>query len=275
MIIGILLCEVLEDEISFLISQDTDFEKVTFIETDPGADLIVDLRRRIGDRLTVIKEADGFSPDPSVDLEVLGMVLKVGLHMNKDLLKSTVIEQAEALGQKCDVIVTGYGLCGNALCNLEELLTDMCVPIVMPENEDGSKVDDCICMLLGGSEKYVDQLYEMAGTWFVTPGWLKHWEILLLQELHAPDIKTVKWIFDKAGYKRALMVDTGIGDHDEYRAGTDKFAEIYDFYVEEVKGSLDLLRTSFDKAKEILKMKGKEIEREENQPILAAAVVNQ
>ena len=272
MVIGILICEVLEDEMSFLISQDTDFEKATIIETDPGTDLIADLRRRIEDRLTVIKEVGDFSPDPSVDLEILGLVLKVGLHMDKDLLRDTVKEQAKVLDQKSDVIILGYGLCGNVLYNIEELLTDMRAPIVMPQNEDGSKVDDCVCMVLGGTEKYLDQLIKVAGTWFVTPGWLKHWETLLVKELHAPDIETVKWIFEKATYKRVLMVDTGIGDRDKFRAETEKFAEMFNFYIEEVEGTLDMLRTSFDEAKNILKMKGKESEREENQPILATAV---
>ena len=105
MVIGLLICEVLEDEMSFLISQDTDFKKVTIIETDPGTDLIADLERRIGDRLTVIKEAGDFSPDPSVDFEILGLVLKVGLHMDKDLLRDTVKEQAGVLDRNSDVIM--------------------------------------------------------------------------------------------------------------------------------------------------------------------------
>ena len=47
MVIGLLICEVLEDEMAFLISQDPEIEKVTFVESDPGTDLIADLRQAL------------------------------------------------------------------------------------------------------------------------------------------------------------------------------------------------------------------------------------
>lgn len=253
MVIGLLICEVLEDEMSHIISHDPDIEKVTFVESDPGADLIADLHQRIGDRLKIVKEVSDFSPDPSVFLEILAVVLRVGLHMDKELLQEGVVEHARLLDKKSDVIILGYGLCGNALLNIEEQLNDVRSQIVMPENEDGSKVDDCVGLVLGGTEKYLEKLYEEAGTWFVTPGWLKHWETLLVKELHAPDIETVKWIFEKAAYKRVLRVDTGIGDRERFRAETQKFADKFGFYVDEAGGTLDILKNTFEEAKRLTK----------------------
>lgn len=259
MVIALLICQVLEDEMSHIISHDPDIEKVTFVESDPGADLIADLHQRIGGRLKIVKEASDFSPDPSVSLEILAVVLRVGLHMDKELLQEEITEQARVLDEKSDIIMLGYGLCGNALLNIEQELTDVRSQIVMPENEDGSKVDDCVCLVLGGTEKYLERLYEEAGTWFVTPGWLKHWETLLVKELHAPDIETVKWIFEKAAYKRVLRVDTGIGDRKKFRAETQKFADKFGFYVDDAEGTLDILKKSFKKAKRLSKMKRKEV----------------
>lgn len=249
MVIGLLICEVLEDEMLHLISNDPDLKKVTFIESDPGADLIAGLGQKIGDRLIVIKDIDEFQPDPEAQFEVLAAVLRVALHMDKELLQQGVVEQGAKLAGKSDALLLGYGLCGNVLLDIEKQLSDVKCPIVMPEHADGSKIDDCVCMVLGGSDKYLDHVYKEAGTWFVTPGWLKHWETLLVKELHCPDIPTVKWIFERTGYKRCLMVNTGIADYKKYRAETEHFANIFNFYIEEVEGTLDLLKHSFDKAK--------------------------
>lgn len=249
MVIGVLICEVLEDEMLHLIANDPEFKKITFIETDPGADLIAGLDQKTGDRLTVIKDIKDFQPDPEAPLELLAIVLRVALHMDKELLQEGVVDQATILAEKSDALLLGYGLCGNVLLDIEKQMTHVRCPIVMPEHADGSKIDDCVCMVLGGSDKYLDHVYKEAGTWFVTPGWLKHWETLLVKELHCPDIPTVKWIFDRTGYKRCLMVNTGIADYEKYRAETEHFAKIFNFYIEEAEGTLDLLKDSFDRAK--------------------------
>jgi hypothetical protein len=252
MVIGVLICEVLEDEMLHLLAGDPDFQKITFIATDPGEDLIAGLRHKIGDRLAVIPDVEDFRPDPEAPLEILATVLRVGLHMDKDLLQEGVVSEGTRLAAKSDALLLGYGLCGNVLLDIEEKMTDVCCPIVMPEHADGSKVDDCVCLVLGGSDKYLDHVYQEAGTWFVTPGWLKHWETLLVKELHCPDIPTVKWIFDRTGYKRCLMVNTGIAEYEKYRAATEDFAKTFNFYIDEVEGTLDLLKESLDRAKKTI-----------------------
>jgi len=251
MVIGLLVCEVLEAEMLHLITGDPDLQKVTFIESDPGACLIQGLRSRMVERLQVLQSVNDFEPDPSLSYELLAKVLRVGLHMDKELLQEGVISEGQALASKSDVLLLGYGLCGNVLLDIETRMTDAPCPIVLPENLDGSRIDDCVCMVLGGTEKYLEQVYKEAGTWFVTPGWLKHWETLLVKELRCPDIETVKWIFDKTGYTRCLMVKTGIEDYDTFRAETDKFSELFKFRVEEVEGTLNLLRKSFEQAKNV------------------------
>jgi hypothetical protein len=249
MVIGLLICEVLEDEMLHLITKDTDFKKITIIETDPGKDLIQGLHGTVGDRLSVIGSIDEFEPDPESPLEILATVLRVGLHMDKELLQDGVVQQGTILAQKSDALLLGYGLCGNVLLDIEKRMSDVTCPIVLPEHRDGTKIDDCVCMVLGGCDKYLDHVYKEAGTWFVTPGWLKHWETLLVKELHCPDIPTVKWIFERTGYKRCLMVNTGIADYEKFRSDTEAFAQIFSFSVEEVEGTLDPLEQSFNRAK--------------------------
>jgi hypothetical protein len=252
MVIGLLTCEVLEDEMAHILSHDPDIDKVTFIESDPASDIMRALRELMGDRLAIIKNAADFLPNPAVSCEVLAAMLRVGLHMDKSLLREGVAEQARVLSERSDVLMLGYGLCGNVLLDIEKQLAGLSCPIVMPQNQDGSTIDDCVCLVLGGTEKYLDQVRREAGTWFVTPGWLKHWETLLVKELHCRDISMVKWIFKKADYKRVLMVDTGVGNRETLRTETETFAAAFEFYVEEVKGSLDILKRAFDQAKVLM-----------------------
>lgn len=252
MVIGMLICEVLEEEMAHILSKDSDIGRVTVVADDPANDMIEALRAEIGNRLTVISDVEDFTPDPSIPMEILATVLRVGLHMDKEDLQEGVKGQAKLLDPASDVLWLGYGLCGNVLLDIERQLEDLTCPIVMPQNADGSKIDDCVCLVLGGTEKYLEHVFKEAGTWFVTPGWLKHWETLLVQELRAQDIPTVKWIFERAAYKRVLKVNTGIEDEDSYRAETEKFAELFDFYVEEAKGTLSLLENALLEAKRLL-----------------------
>jgi len=255
MVIGLLTCEVLENEMVHLLSHDQDIKKVTLIESDPAADSIASLHELLGDRMATVKDAADFLPDPAVSFEVLTAILRVGLHMDKATLRDGVTEHARILSEKSDILVLGYGLCGNVLLDIEKQLAGLNCPVVMPQNQDGSTIDDCVCLVLGGTQKYLDQVRREAGTWFVTPGWLKHWETLLVKELHCPDIATVKWVFQKAAYKRVLMVDTGIGNCDSLRTETEKFAAVFDFYIEETKGTLDILERAFVQAKSLMNKK--------------------
>ena len=210
--------------------------------------------------MRIIKDIEDFQLDAEEPLEILATVLRVALHMDKQVLKDEVVEQGTKLAGKSDVLLLGYGLCGNTLLDVEKQMPRVQCPIIMPEHADGSKIDDCVCMVLGGTDKYLDHVYKEAGTWFVTPGWLKHWDTLLVKELHCPDIPTVKDIFDRTGYKRCLMVNTGIADLNKYRASTEHFAKTFDFYIEEAEGTLALIRDSFDRAKKALKKEGGESE---------------
>ena len=70
-----------------------------------------------------------------------------------------------------------YGLCGNALGPIRELLINnkIKVPFDILTNEKGQIMDDCICALIGSSENYLKELEQTTNIWFMTPGWAKHW----------------------------------------------------------------------------------------------------
>src|SRR5262245_12311217 len=73
----------------------------------------------------------------------------------------------EAIDGVCgdfDAVLLGYGLCNNGLAGL-------CahrVPLVVP------RAHDCITLLLGSKERYLDYFEKNPGTYFKSTGWIEH-----------------------------------------------------------------------------------------------------
>lgn len=252
-VIGLLVCEVLEEEVASLLAADPDLGRVGILASENTLHL-QRLLEEHGREAQILRAPEDFQPTGGAD--VLLLVLRVGLHMDKEDLREGLREAALGLAQHVDVLALGYGLCGNVLEKPEELLQEVEVPLILPRNDDGSIIDDCVCLVLGGTSRYLEQVHREAGTWFLTPGWLRHWETLLVKELRANDIPTVKWIFDRTGYKRALMVDTGTADKSTFTEESQRFADTFDFYVEEVRGSLHILERQLQEAKAYVKDAG-------------------
>jgi len=254
-VVGLLTCEVLEDEFSYLILRDPDIARVSILRSDYSATMEENLRAGTSFELVVLQDLDSFKPGTE-GIELLVDVRRVALHMVKKELQTEVMDRIHALQPYCDVILLGYGLCGNALEKLEDDTRDLSIPVIMPANFDGSRIDDCVCLILGGTRYYLEEVRKEAGTWFVTPGWLKHWETLLLRELGAKDIKTVKWIFDKVGYCRVLMVNAHTSDEQKFLEDAISFAKTFNFRVEQREGSLQILVNALAKAKALSRRPG-------------------
>lgn len=248
-VIGVITCQVLEEELAYLFLHDSEIKKVSIVRSDYSDGMEEGLRRC--QEWSILNDYSEFKPQVGTGIELLVEVLHVGLHMRKQELLEGVANKLMTMQEHCDVILLGYGLCGNALEKLEESVTDLQIPVIMPTNSDGSRIDDCVCLVLGGTRYYLEEVRKVAGTWFTTPGWLKHWETLLLKELGAPDVKTAKWIFDKAGYQRVLMVNTHIADDTKFRQEALAFSKIFNFRLEERDGSLDILKQALQQAKKL------------------------
>lgn len=248
-VIGLLVCQVLEEEVAYLLARDEDVTRIALHDSEYTEHFGRLLAQR-GKPPELLASLDDFEASGGFDVVV--DVLQVALHMDKQDLQSGVYDAARDLAGVADVLTLGYGMCGNVLDKPELLLADLGRPVVVPRNDDGSIIDDCVCLVLGGTERYLDHVRAEAGTWFLTPGWLRHWETLLVKELHARDVATVKWIFDRTGYKRALMIETGVTGRDPYQAESERFAALFDFYLDTATGSLHILERELEEAKRML-----------------------
>ncbi|MGC8494618.1 MAG: DUF1638 domain-containing protein [Syntrophobacteraceae bacterium] len=169
--------------------------------------------------------------------------MEMGLHSVIQNLKNGVRDAASELAGGVDAILLGYGLCGNAFKDPDELFADIEVPVFMPMDGD-HVVDDCVGLVIGGREYYYEEQCRCAGTMFLTPGWARYWKTVLLSGTgRRHDLKMLKRLM--AEYKRLLLVPTPVMSEEEMAPSAREFIEIFNLDPEVRTGTLSLLDHSW------------------------------
>jgi hypothetical protein len=247
-VLGVITCEILEQEFAYLLSMDPDVAEVTVVEDASSLEFIETLESMGRFSPRRIPMMRGFSPTFSDDLEVLVRVLELALHNRKRFLQEGLTKATKEMGRYVDAIVLGYGLCGNALQEPEELLGDVGVPIFIPMDQD-HPVDDCVGLIIGGRECYYGEQCKEAGTFFMIPGWTRHWKRLFEKEYGNCDMKVAKRIL--SGYKRSLLIPTSVLSEEEMRKNIKEFNEMFQFRTEVLPGTLEILNKTWEDAKKL------------------------
>ncbi|MGD9041058.1 MAG: DUF1638 domain-containing protein, partial [Desulfobacteraceae bacterium] len=193
-VLGVLTCEILELEFAHLLATDPEVDLVTVLEDSRSARLTEVLASGDADGLRLIPDIGAFNPDHAKKLEILVRVLELALHNRKKTLQEGLVEAACEMSPHVDALLLGYGLCGNALENPEELLSEAGVPILIPMDQD-HPVDDCVGLIIGGRECYYGELCNVAGTFFMIPGWSVHWKRMFEREFGRLSVDLAKRLF--------------------------------------------------------------------------------
>jgi hypothetical protein len=249
MVLGIITCEILELEFAYILGRDPDLVRVTVLEDARSARLIRELESGGFLNVRCIPHLNNFVPEPSAQLEVLVRVLEVALHRRKEVLRKGLAGAVRQMSRYLDALLLGYGLCGNALENPEELF-DVDVPLFLPMDGD-HPVDDCVGMILGGRETYFAEQRRVPGTFFMTPGWTFHWKRMFGQDMGDVELKEIKRVF--ANYERALLVSTPVLSQEEMKRSGDEFSRFFGLCTQEREGTLDLLSQAWNRAKVFLR----------------------
>lgn len=199
MTVGILCCQVLEQEVRSLL-------------------------RRFPDEFTI-------------------EILEWGLHVNPPKLLNQLVERIRAIEDQVSAVVLAFGRCQI----LDKLPEDFNIPVLYPPGED------CIGVLLG-QDRYVEELYREAGTWFLTPGWAELGMSFIFNEIQCSGL--AKRGIDPMvvarrmleGYKRLLLIETGVGDTVLQREQAQKIADLFGWRVDATRGTMTALETVLQKA---------------------------
>lgn len=142
--------------------------------------------------------------------------LPQGLHNEPDRLRTELQLAVDRVENQVapDAIVLGYGLCSRGT---EGVFTRH-AKLVMP------RAHDCITVLLGSKERYSQYVRERPGTYWYSPGWLKHhtppgkerYEKLLQQYVEKYGAENAEFLMQEEQnwfktYDRATYVNLTIG----------------------------------------------------------------
>jgi len=190
-----------------------------------------------------------------VDIECLTQ----GLH---DLAAGAMAERIQASIDRADpdlydAICLGFALCNNGTVGVRA----RSLPVVVP------RAHDCITLLLGSRARYEEIFRKEPGTFFRSAGWWERdrvnletvprdalaapgldldggWTGPAGRDLSEDEVAYLRECFGswRRNYRRAVFIDTGVGDAADYRAWTRREAEENGWSYAEVPGDLSLLR---------------------------------
>ena len=248
--LGVVTCQILELEFAHVLSKDPDVSEIWVLHDDFSEELIRVLENDSQKPVLRVTHADEFEANEVNGIAVLMRVMEVGLHSNIPNLTSEVTTAVKELAPFVDSVLLGYGLCGNALKNTNELFKDIPVPVSLPmENDD--PVDDCVGLIIGGRNNYYAEQCLCACTMFMNAGFSKHWEKILSFDIPEKLIHKKEKIEKRimGNYKRSLLLSTTVLGEDELRKNTKEFNEKYGLKVETRPGTLALLESAWEAAK--------------------------
>ena len=165
--------------------------------------------------------------------------LDYGLHAVPRRLNTTVQETIDSIEQP-SLVVLGYGLCGNGLKDVQAGKHTLVIP----------RADDCISILLGSRQAYLEQFNAQPGTYYLTKGWLESGSDPLKEyrryvEDYGQD--TAEYLMDTQyqHYKRLVLVAHTQEDLEAYRPQAQevaRFCERWGYDYEELLGSDSYVR---------------------------------
>ncbi len=248
--LGIVTCQILEMEFAHVLSNDPSVSGIWVINDLFSEGLLKILENSNSKPVYRACHIEEFETDKTNDLAVLVRVMEVGLHSNIPILTREVKAAVKEIAPFVDAVLLGYGLCGNALKNADDLFSDIPVPVMLPmDNEE--PVDDCVGLIIGGKENYYQEQCLCAGTMFMNAGFSRHWEKILSLDVPEKLIHKKDKILNRmmGNYKRSLLLPTPVLGESELRENTRKFSERYGLKTETRPGTLSLLEKAWSEAK--------------------------
>jgi hypothetical protein len=253
--LGIIGCQVFEDEIVHLISGDTTIDHVEVVESPESKSLYDKLSRTEQAGRVEYRKAAAFEEGPpEKGFSVIIRILPISLHQTPQALRAMVMSEIWRMEPSCASVLVFYGLCGNAFKNIDALTSGLRSSVVILKDGRDKIVDDCVGAVLGGTEEYLNFLMTDKGGYPLNTMWASNFrhfmkEIQLLQD--NCDIEEAKTVFQCMDYSKIVELDTGLGG-EEYHRRIQEIASWFGFEVRRVPCTLKVLYVSYQKAKDNL-----------------------
>ncbi len=173
----------------------------------------------------------------------------MALHVTPKQMQRTLQEAIDSIEQP-SLIVLAYGLCGNGLLGLRAGKHVLLVP----------RVDDCIAIMLGSRQAYLEEFRKEPGTYYLGRGWLEA-DVARLNHTGMSDARygadplttyetyaaqygpeTAEWLIDQMyrNYRRLVFVAHTQAELEKYRPRVEQIANFckrWGMRYEEIMGS--------------------------------------
>lgn len=231
--LGMIVCPMLEDEAIYNIKNDPEIDDVYLVNTAFNETIIPKMKQH-GVDYQPISQTKALSGDFDKDrFSVIIWVMFMGLHEDIDMLNMEVTNQIITICRSVDSIMLYYGRCGRGLDNIcKWASTNIPIPVMIFRNRDGSMCDDCICVPVGGTDRYLSLLKRYPGRLIFTPAMASNFEgflssMELFNGLDTRNTEIMKLILDMAGYTEVVEFQTGMGDQEHFKENIRVFVDKY------------------------------------------------
>lgn len=240
-ILCIIACPMLEDELIYSLSNDTDDKTVYVLDTPYNGSL----KRKMdgaGIGYEIMSEWDFMNANSDIDRDCFNIVIRMmslGLHAEPKDLMSKIQDDMVMLQGRVDAVGLYYGMCGNYGWDIEKWADEnLDYPARMFKDCNGRVCDDCVGVAVGGLSGYQRLIREFTGVMLFTPAVATNWEDFLSASdmmrgyTGAGDPKAnIKQILDICGYTSVVQIDTGLEDRKEFDDATKEFADYMGFRI--------------------------------------------
>ena len=238
-ILGVMACPILEDELIYSISKDSDAPKIYLMDNRHAKSIRAKLERHCI-KHEITDEERFLDGSLHIDRDAYTMVIwmmDLGLHEEPTDLKDAIEKHMLRMGKRVDAIALYYGLCGNGLKNIDVWAKEnLSIPMTIIRDDEGNIVDDCISAAIGGTKQYLRLLKKYPGIMYFTPAFATNYDDLLgrmelFRGVDTGDESMLKLVFEMADYHEVMKIETGLGDPEEFQKATEKFANRLGFSI--------------------------------------------
>ncbi len=283
-VLSIIACDMLEDELAYVLSNDDELEQLILVEkmecfgllrklkslgchpalipldripeilkSEKNRSLPAILKPVFGHRF-IEKIRSGLEDRRKMKVTVVANMIKMGLHIDSELLRTEVHRNIREMSSFSDRILIFYGTCGHSLVNIEKDFEALECQLSFLKDDKGEIVEDCISVALGGNDAYARAIInsEGEGTFYLTSMWASGWEKFPKEkftELSEHDKKYIR------RYRRVAKINTGLSYEPDFDENVRNFARFFNLKIVELKGSIKIAEQSYQNAKKFLTLR--------------------
>ncbi len=256
-VLGIVGCRIFEDEITNVLANDPDIDRIYIIENEENKGLLHKLESE-GCKPVVLPfykiRADlRCSNKFSVIVQLQGM----GLHIDSARLKNETYTNVDLMSRIVDGILLFYGSCGQVFSRIQRDFAHTICPIKPLQDrgtgESFKPVEDCIAAALGGNSHYREILKSHSDTFFLTPMWAVNWKTAFkVGDESLMDFEFSPEYLRELGYRKVARVNTKLPYESDFEKKVEEFAHEFGFEVIELEGSTELVQKSYKQMQNLL-----------------------